>query len=156
MNDIERLLAIEEIKRLKARYFRALDTKDMETYGALFTDDAAIDVRGVTDSTAGGEGMQSFDDSAVFVGGKAFAAYVGKVAATFSTAHHGHMPEIEILTATTARGIWAMEDHIWFAPGSGHRMMHGYGHYHENYRKVNGVWRIASMTISRLRVDFFD
>ena len=28
MNDIERLLAIEEIKRLKARYFYAFDHKD--------------------------------------------------------------------------------------------------------------------------------
>jgi len=30
-----------------------------------------------------------------------------------ATVHHGHMPEIEILTERTARGIWAMEDKLW-------------------------------------------
>ena len=32
MNDIERLLAIEEIKRLKARYFYGIDNKDWELW----------------------------------------------------------------------------------------------------------------------------
>jgi hypothetical protein len=155
MNAIDRLLAIEDIKQLKARYFRALDTRDMDVYGATFTDDAQIDVRGVTDSTSTGDGeaMQGFDEGAVFVGGRAFAEFVSEVVKTIRTAHHGHMPEIEIQSATTARGVWAMEDHIWFAPGAPHRMLHGYGHYHETYRKVDGVWLIASMTITRLRVD---
>jgi hypothetical protein len=32
--------------------------------------------------------------------------------------------------------------------------MHGYGHYHETYEKVDGAWRIKSTTLTRLRTDF--
>jgi hypothetical protein len=31
--------------------------------------------------------------------------------------------------------------------------MHGYGHYHETYEKVDGRWLIASTTLTRLRTD---
>ncbi|MDA0339216.1 MAG: nuclear transport factor 2 family protein [Proteobacteria bacterium] len=155
MTESERLAAIEEIKQLKARYFRALDTKDMAAYASIFTDDAQIDVRGSVTSSESEDGsaIEGFDDGAIIVGGTAMAAFVTKVASEIVTAHHGHTPEIEILSETTARGIWAMEDRLWFPEGSPNRMMHGYGHYHETYAKVDGAWRIASMTITRLRVD---
>ena len=32
--------------------------------------------------------------------------------------------------------------------------MHGYGHYHETYEKSGTEWRIKSLTLTRLRVDF--
>ena len=58
----------------------------------------------------------------------------------------------------TARGIWAMEDLIFHdtsaEPGAPFALMHGYGHYHETYRKVEGHWRIATLDQTRLRVDF--
>ena len=31
--------------------------------------------------------------------------------------------------------------------------MHGYGHYHETYAKVDGRWLIRTTTLTRLRVD---
>ena len=34
MTTVDELLAIEEIKQLKARYFRCVDTKDWEGFGA--------------------------------------------------------------------------------------------------------------------------
>ena len=34
------------------------------------------------------------------------------------TVHHGHMPDIEITSPTTAKGIWAMEDKLRFADGT--------------------------------------
>jgi len=69
------------------------------------------------------------------------------------TVHHGHMPEIEITSPTTARGIWAMEDMLRWPAGAPMREMHGYGHYHETYEKVDGRWRIKTIQLSRLRVD---
>ncbi len=51
------------------------------------------------------------------------------------TVHHGHMPEITLLSDTTARGIWAMEDKLWWPEGSPLVHLHGYGHYHETYEK---------------------
>src|SRR3954454_4482167 len=37
---------LEEIRQLKARYFRMMDTKNWEGLAAVFTDDVEIDVTG--------------------------------------------------------------------------------------------------------------
>jgi hypothetical protein len=70
------------------------------------------------------------------------------------TVHHGHMPEIELTSPTTATGIWAMEDHLWWPAGSPITSLHGYGHYHETYRKSSEGWRIATLTLTRLHREF--
>jgi hypothetical protein len=46
-----------------------------------------------------------------------------------------------------------MEDMLRWPEGAPMQAMHGYGHYHETYEKVDGQWRIASIQLSRLRVD---
>ena len=77
-----------------------------------------------------------------------------------TTVHHGHMPEIELTSDTTARGIWAMEDKLWWTNGDHEEHLHGYGHYHEEYRKEDGRWLISYRKLTRLRQDttphFFD
>jgi hypothetical protein len=146
MNDVQRLLAIEAIKNTKARYFRCLDNKDAEGYAAVFAPDAQIDMRG-----------ESQDGSGLVVGNRNIAAYVLNSVAGIMTVHHGHAPEIEITSDTSARGIWAMEDKLWKQAGSSSPVpfdaMHGYGHYHETYVLVDGQWLISTMTLKRLRVD---
>jgi hypothetical protein len=32
--------------------------------------------------------------------------------------------------------------------------MHGFGHYHETYRRVKGQWLIATLELKRLKPDF--
>jgi hypothetical protein len=45
MTDVERLLAIEEIKQLKSKYFYCLDHKDWATWKAeVFASDASLHV----------------------------------------------------------------------------------------------------------------
>ena len=77
-----------------------------------------------------------------------------------TTVHHGHAPEIELTSDDTARGIWAMEDKLWWTNGDHEEHLHGYGHYHEEYRKVDGRWLISYRKLTRLREDvsegFFD
>ena len=46
MDAAEQLLAIEEIKQLKARYFRSMDTKDWEGFASVFAPNAVLDVTG--------------------------------------------------------------------------------------------------------------
>jgi hypothetical protein len=60
------------------------------------------------------------------------------------------MPEIEITSPTTARGVWAMEDMLRWPDG---RELHGYGHYHETYERTDDGWRIKTLTLTRLRTD---
>jgi hypothetical protein len=72
---------------------------------------------------------------------------------SITSVHHGHTPEIELTSDTTARGVWAMEDRLWWSNGDTEEHLHGYGHYHEEYRKVDGTWLISSRKLTRLRVD---
>jgi hypothetical protein len=46
VNPTERLEAIEEIKQLKARYFRCMDTKDWDGFTSVFAPEARMDVSG--------------------------------------------------------------------------------------------------------------
>jgi hypothetical protein len=63
------------------------------------------------------------------------------------------MPEIELTSATTARGVWAMEDLIWWPEESRRKTLHGFGHYHETYEKIDGHWLIKTLRLTRLKVD---
>jgi hypothetical protein len=140
-DDATTLLEIEAIKRLKARYCRLLDTKDWGAWREIFTDDFLSDT-----SKAGGKVISGADEFVEFT-----RRNLKKP--TQVTAHQVHAPEIELISATTARGIWALEDVVRLAPGL---TLRGYGHYHETYEKADGQWRIKSSTLTRLREDFFN
>ncbi|MET7278252.1 nuclear transport factor 2 family protein [Kribbella sp. NPDC005582] len=134
--DVAQLNDLEAIKQLKARYCRLLDTKQWGAWRQVFTDDFVSDT-----SEAGGK---------VVKGGDAFVAYVrqqiGQPSQT--TVHQVQAPEITLTSATTAKGIWALEDTVDLTPAVG---MHGAGHYHETYVKIDGQWRIKSSKLTRLR-----
>jgi uncharacterized protein (TIGR02246 family) len=133
----QRLLDIEEIHQLKARYFRLMDTKDWDGFGGVFTDDAVMDADGYV-----GEGRD------------AIVAFLRKILDGVVTTHHGHMPEITITGPDRASGVWAMFDYLTFPgdPASGFR---GYGHYHEEYVRTTEGWRIHHVKLTRLRIDQF-
>jgi hypothetical protein len=143
MTDVERLVAIEEIKNLKARYFRCMDTKDWAGFQAVFAPDATADF-----TREGGDRNRSSATGVASV-----TKLIKDLVAPALTIHHGHMPEIELISATTARGVWAMEDLIWWPEGSRRKTLHGFGHYHETYEKIDGRWLIKTLRLTRLRVD---
>jgi hypothetical protein len=139
VNDVDSLREVEAIRQLKARYCRFLDAKDWGAWRKLFADDM------VGDFTGSGGGK--------IAGGDDVTAYVQRILGNPSrvSVHHVHAPEIELTSATTARGIWPMEDVVRFAPGV---TLHGYGHYRETYEKTDREWRIKSLALTRLRMDF--
>lgn len=136
VDDIQALKEIDAIEQLKARYCRLLDTKQWEAWREVFTDDFVSDT-----SEAAGK---------VIEGADAFVAFVRQQLGNPSqtTSHQVHMPEIELTSATTAKGIWALEDWVDFTPVLG---LHGHGHYHETYVKINGRWRIQYSKLTRIR-----
>lgn len=146
MDPVERLLAIEDIRALKARYFRAMDTKDWAAYEAVFAPDLIADFR---------DAAPVRDEGQLTIGAAAYVAALAPLLDQVDTVHHGHMAEITVESRDAARGIWAMEDKLWPRPGSPlpFRWLHGYGHYHERYVRLEGAWRIAEIRLTRLRID---
>jgi len=128
---------IEAIRRLKARYFRLMDTKDWDGMREVFTDDVVIDT-----AEAGGQVARGADE---------FMAFLREALGDAVTVHQGHMPEIDLTSETTATGIWALNDIIIWSSGM---RLDGYGHYHETYEKSHGEWRIKSSKLTRLHTDF--
>ncbi|NUS91512.1 MAG: nuclear transport factor 2 family protein [Nocardia sp.] len=127
----------EALRALKARYFRLMDTKDWAGFRALFCDDVVIDLSGT-----GGEVISGADEFLTFL-----TARIGNAL----TIHHGHSPEIDVLSETTAQGIWALEDRLTWPDGT---YVHGFGHYHETYSKIEGEWRIRTQRLTRLHTEY--
>ena len=132
------LIDIEAIKQLKARYFRFLDLKRWEDFGQIFTEDATM-------------ATPADVPDAIAVGRAEIVAMVSRGVGAAVTVHHGHMPEIEIVAPGRARGVWAMEDTLEFPGDPPALVVHGRGHYHEEYEKgADGAWRIKSLRLDRL------
>lgn len=130
---VRRLEDMEEIRQLKARYFRFVDEKKHDELAALFTPNAKLVTDGITWKSP-----------------KEFASTIRDLTGAAPSAHSGAMPEITITGPNTASGIWSMEDILTFPAGKdapeGHN---GYGQYHETYKKVNGKWLIDSVLLTR-------
>lgn len=152
---LDKLLAIEEIKQLFAARLRCMDNKEWDRYAGFHTDDVVSDSWASPDAAPQTDASQSGKQ---VTGSQALAAAIRSTldgAVTVTSVHHGHTPEITLTSATTATGIWAMEDKLWWtntATGTTEHL-HGYGHYHEEYRLENGRWLISYRNLTRLRVD---
>jgi 3-phenylpropionate/cinnamic acid dioxygenase small subunit len=127
---------IEGIRRLKARYFRLMDTKQWDEWAELFVDEARL--------RYGPDADEVLNGRSAIVGG------VSQALADAVTVHHGHQSEIEIVSTDEATAVWAMADDVAL-PGL---RLRGAGHYHDVYRKEpDGSWRIVSSELVRLRRD---
>ncbi len=134
--DIQRLMDIEAIKQLKHAYFRCIDTANFEELATLFHEDITVDFLGGTYNWK--------------LKGK--EEYVNSLKASFHNEsvgqHNGHMPEIQILSATEATGIWYLEDHMWIFNHS--NFTKGTALYWDSYSKVDGRWLITATNYQRI------
>lgn len=156
MDAATRLLAIEEIKQLKGRYFRVMDSKDWKGLRTIFCDDAVFDARAsLSIDGHGKEGRAAESNDWIFRGGDVIAEFIKGAIGSSRTVHHGHCHEVEIVSSNEASGVIAMEDQIWDEAGVT-MSLHGCGHYHETYRRVEGGWRIHTSRITRLHVSLIE
>ena len=133
------LHAIEQIKQLKARYFRLLDTKRWDEWGDVFTPGCVMEVP---------------EADMVSQGRDEIVRGVSGALEGVRSVHHGHMPEIELTGPDTAQGIWAMFDYLeWPASDGNTSGIKGYGHYYEEYARDGGQWRISRLRLERIRID---
>lgn len=134
---LDELWDLEQLRQLKARYFRAVDTKDWDLLRTVLTEDAVLEVAG---------GRREGCDEIVRVMRQRLGPLV--------TVHHGHMPELALTGPDTATGVWAMDDLLVgpVDPGGPSLRRHGFGHYHEQYVRFDGGWRIRHLRLVRIEV----
>jgi uncharacterized protein (TIGR02246 family) len=140
MDAVAKLLAQEEIRQLKSRYFRTMDTRDWKGMSQVFTSDIVFEFPEGDKVTRGREAVMKWIEGAF---------------AEMTSVHHGHCHEITIDSDTEAHGVIAMED---FIRGLDRKtvLYHGTGHYTESYRIEDGQWRIAKTRLTRLFSDTAD
>lgn len=140
LSDVSRLVVIEEIRALKARYLRLLDTQQWDDLVALFVPDARFR-------------LAAFGDPVVFNSTAEWIGYVTPLLDGGTTVHQVHQGEIDVIDQDTASAKWAMTDYVIPAASSGRPSFYGHGHYTEQYRRVEGSWRIVDLALSRLMLN---
>jgi hypothetical protein len=136
----------EELRQLKARYFRFIDTKRWTELRSLFTEDCRF------------EGLWATANSP--------EKFVENVSTNFPqevrSIHHGYMPELKLVGIDRVKAIWSMSDYLEWPIGTRNylgvgvedqRGIRGYGYYEDEYRRESGVWRISYLRLSRLHIE---
>jgi hypothetical protein len=141
--NIEQMNDLEAIRQLKARYFRLMDTQQFDTWGTCFVADITAHYEGVPRASA---------DLALDIevkGRDELVAGIKELMTGAQSIHQGYMPEISLTGAGSAQAIWSMYDQVRLPTC----IFQGWGHYHEQYAKEDGEWRIKAIHLTRLHTE---
>lgn len=132
---LEKLLAIEEIKSLRARYCRGIDTKDWTLLRSTLAPDIRLD-------------LPSLRECGGLTGIDAFIKLVSTWFGETPSLHANYLPEINLVSPTRATGIWQQQHFLpnRYRPEEHHG--HGYGYSHDSYEKVYGRWLVKSVRLA--------
>ena len=133
---IERLVAIQDIEQLKARFMRCVDTKNLPCLrDEVFAPGAEIHFKGA-----------DYDISAV--GWTAIEKFYQDAFTTKKFGMHtAHTPEITV-SGETARGTWYLHD--IFVNLEANTTLQGSALYDDSYARIDGQWRIMYSSYERL------
>ena len=133
---LDQLDAVEQIERLKYRYFMCVDTGDFDAFRELCLKDVDIDIKlGIF--------HMKFDNVEDFIAEnkKAYSKQV-------ISSHTGHHPQIDILSDTTASGSWYLIDKaILFTDNV---ILNGCSLYQDLYEKAGGIWKFKRISYRRV------
>lgn len=115
---------LEDVKQLKYRYLRSLDTKQWDEFEDCFLPDATADYNGLV-----------FDDRAALVDYMRQNLGEGMV-----TLHQVHHPEV-VLDGDTATGRWYLQDKVLVAAFG--FMLEGAAFYEDRYVRTDAGWKVA-------------
>jgi hypothetical protein len=151
MTESERLAAIEEIKQLKAKYWRGVDNADGDLVRGILAEDCVLDYMGCcTDPVSGTDHLPMMN---MVMKGRDSWQTGNLEEPRLVTVHQGHQSEVEVTGETTAKGIWSFTDRFFMPPGSPFSRLTGYGYYHDTYEQVGGKWLLKTTRITRLWVE---
>src|SRR5262245_47228553 len=129
------LQEIEAIKRLKYVYLRCLDLKQWSEMEQCFTEDATASYSDGKYAFAGRDKIMQFLRAAL--GGS-----------NMITSHRVQQPEIDLIGAATATGVWALDDTV--IDTKSNTTIRGAAFYRDEYVKLGGQWKIAATGYQRL------
>ena len=151
MTETERLAAIEEIRKLKAAYWRGVDMADGDLVRSILAEDCELDYMGCcTDPQTGADHMPAMN---VVLRGRDSWISDAFEGPRVVTVHQGHQAEIEVTGQTSAKGIWVFTDRFFMPDGAPFSRLTGYGHYHDTYELQDGSWKLKTTRITRIRVE---
>ena len=151
MDALEKLIAISDIKQLRAKYFRGVDSGDGDLVRSILAEDCRLDYRGCcTDPTSGQDFLPAMN--VVVTGRDAWRAN-GLSGLGIVSVHQGHHSDIDIVSADSATGVWAMTDRLYFPEGHEFSLLTGYGHYIDTYIKTALGWQLQTTHITRIKVE---
>ncbi len=134
LEDLEKRIKVledvEAIKRLKSKYFRSIDRKLWDELAECFSKDGIWESRRRRLKLEGVEAIVQFLKESD--GG-------GHIIGT----HHGHNPEVEITSDTTAKGIWELYHYKHDTKEKIRRISGSF--YEDDYVKEKGKWRIKHL-----------
>ncbi len=127
---ITRLEDLEAIKQLKARYCEICDDNhNVERITSVFTKDAIWEGRGIGKA----------------VGHPEIKALFESFQKTITYSQHMVLNPIIEIHQTTATGIWYFFGPFTFTENN--QAMWQAARYHEDYKKINGAWKISHLRI---------
>lgn len=133
MNDLDE---IEAIRQLKYRYFRAVDTAQLDEIRACFVEHASVLFEGGSYRVelTGRENIVEYIATAIH--------------SECISSHIGSGPEIKLESASSASGIWYQHD--WYLDLRTLIRVSGACLYRDRYVKEAGVWRILHSGYERI------
>jgi hypothetical protein len=124
---LQRLIDIEEIKQLRARFANAVDNRRWdELRSGILAKDCVVDVpSGIVQQE-----NQSAKERTKIVGDEAIIGFIRHALGDKPGGSHAvTIPIIETLSPTSAKGVWRL----------------GTATYFDTYRKIDGRWRMQSI-----------
>jgi hypothetical protein len=133
---LQQLEDLEQIRRLKYAYCRCIDTANIDELKELFTEDASV-------CYVGGSYRFETEGRDKILEALRYAFHAEAIAM-----HHVNHPEIDLLSATEATGVWYLKD--WFLDLKHKIITDGTALYRDTYVKQSGKWLIKRATYERI------
>ena len=142
---LEQLVAIEDIKQLKYRYIRAMDSHDWPLMATCFAEDATAAFASGLYSMDGREEILEFFRTTITDG--------------LVSSHVVTHPEISFVSDDRATAIWRLQDVVHFQVANaavkstevtGGEELRGAAYYYDEYVRLEGRWKIQHSGYERI------
>jgi hypothetical protein len=145
MNDVEKLLAIEEIKLLRHRWSRYVDEASWAAIADLLAPDAELDLTATRRRALAADAPEL----PPVRGAEAICRWLeSNLSGMPEQLHVVTMPEITFVSDSEAEGVWRQQSFIPGAQGRGGKCGLGFGTIRDTYAKVDGRWLMRRMGVS--------